>query len=72
MVLVKMKMWLSLMRGCIQAKVEFGSGKRKGCSFGRCVGMVLADERSGPGRCEEWSWQMRGVVLEDQRSGPGR
>ena len=33
-------------------------------------GVVLADERSGPGRCEEWSWQMRGVVLADVRSGP--
>ena len=35
-------------------------------------GVVLADERSGPGGSEEWSWQIRGVVLVDQRSGPGR
>ena len=27
--------------------------------------MDLVDERSGPGRREEWSWQMRGVVLEN-------
>ena len=44
-------------------------------------GVVLEDERSGPGRSEEWSrqmreveWfrQMRGVVLADEGSGPGR
>ena len=44
-------------------------------------GVVLEDERSGPGRWEEWSrqmrevewsWQMRGVILVDERSGPGR
>ena len=35
-------------------------------------GVVLEDERSGPGRSEEWSRQMRGVVLADVRSGPGR
>ena len=34
--------------------------------------MVLVDERSGPGRRDEWSWQMRGVVLADERSGPDR
>ena len=34
-------------------------------------GVVLVDERSGPGRREEWSWQIRGVVLVDERSGPG-
>ena len=32
----------------------------------------MADERSGPGRWEEWSWKMRGVVLANERSGPGR
>ena len=35
-------------------------------------GVVLSDVRSGPGRWEEWSWQMRGVVLVVGRSGPGR
>ena len=42
-------------------------------------GVVLADEGSGPGRWEEWSWQieewfcqMRGVVQADERSSPGR
>ena len=41
-------------------------------------GVVLADEKSGPGRSEEWSWQMRVVMADvrsgpvDQRSGPGR
>ena len=35
-------------------------------------GVVLADERSGPGRSEEWSWKMRGVVLAIERSGPRR
>ena len=35
-------------------------------------GVILADERSGPVRCEEWSYQMKEVVLVDGRSGPGR
>ena len=35
-------------------------------------GVVLANERSGTGRWEEWSYQMKGVVLVDERSGPGR
>ena len=35
-------------------------------------GVVLVDRRSGPVKCEEWSWQMGGVVLSDERSGPGR
>ena len=35
-------------------------------------GVVLADERSGPGSWEEWSWQMRGVVQADEGSGPVR
>ena len=35
-------------------------------------GVVLADEGSGPGRWEEWFWQIKGVVLSDERSGPGR
>ena len=35
-------------------------------------GGVLEDERSGPGRQEEWSWEMKGMVLVDGRSGPGR
>ena len=35
-------------------------------------GEVLSDEGSGPGRWEEWSWQIEGVVLSDERSGPGR
>ena len=35
-------------------------------------GGVLEDERSGSGRREEWSWEMKGVVLVDGRSGTGR
>ena len=32
-------------------------------------GVVRADERSGPGRREEWSMEMKGVVLSDVWSG---